>query len=717
MFTWVISTIFAFLLKLIDRCIYYLLRLTRGRDWLPLDSRGISRKVHTVQVDTDQNHKPGQETKPRRGIDFEKELVLTPFPEVTNISEYLDALVKRFGDKPMLGARPFIGKSKQLVDGKEWDIMEYGPVEYESYNQIYKRVNNLAKGIVRLTGLNSNDIFGIYEETRKEWMIALHACMRYNITVMTVYATLGEDALELAINECQTTAMLVSEGSLGRIIKWISKTPSLKYLIYTKGHGIPSSVTEKHVKELNDMGITVISFEEVEKLGEEEVNPVAVKQPQKIDDIAMIMYTSGTTGDPKGVMLKTRNFLSMSAATTKHIDLKDSEYILVGYLPLAHIFELIAEHFILTKGGRIGYGSPRTLTSKTCKPVGDLEAIKPTMLIGVPRVFDTIKKGVMEKITTSGKIVSWLFNVAYSAKKDAISKSMDTPLFNFLVFRKIKNMVNDKLAIILSGGAPLSADSMEFLRVVFGCSVVQGYGLTETAAGGGIGPIDAPFRTKSIGAALGAFEVKLISVPDMGYSATDNPPKGELAIRGNSVSAGYYKQPEKTKESYLPDGWFLTGDIAQFNEDGTISIIDRKKNLVKLAQGEYVALEKLESIYGTSPFVQLVMIYADSFQSYAVGIASVLPGYITRWANEHGITGTLEEICNNPKVVQAVLHNLREIGIHGGLKGIELINHLKLVPDEWTPENELLTAANKIKRQTVVKKYQKEIDEMYKTSK
>jgi len=299
----IVQKLFAFLLNVIDRVLYHLVKLLYGVEKFPADLSGRfdHLKQQTVEVD-DANYKPGIETKPRRRAEYENELISTPIKGIDTLTGLLDHLVQQHGDKEMLGHRPFKRKIVQQVDGKDWEVFEFGDVQYQTYSEIYQRIVNLGRGIARLTGLNSKDIFGIFEETRKEWLMTLHACMRYNITVMTVYATLGDEALIDAINECELTAMLVNETSLKKLAHQICpKTPSLKYLVYCSGWDVPKQDTQKYIQELDKKGVKVLSIEEVEELGKNDVEPVKVKEPQTNSSLAVIMYTSGTTGAPKGM--------------------------------------------------------------------------------------------------------------------------------------------------------------------------------------------------------------------------------------------------------------------------------------------------------------------------------------------------------------------------------------------------------------------------------
>jgi long-chain acyl-CoA synthetase len=359
------------------------------------------------------------------------------------------------------------------------------------------------------------------------------------------------------------------------------KMPTLKYLIYT-------DKLETKSKEYE-----IMSYDEVVKLGEE--NVAKDFNHPKADSIAFLMYTSGSTGAPKGVMILHKNIVAFVGAINFMWKF-DCETVYIGYLPLAHVLELAAENTILQAGGSIGYGNPRTLTDKGAKPCGDIKAVRPTHMAGVPRVWDTIKKGVLEKVEASGGLKSYLFHTAFATRLEAVRSGQDTPIWNWLVFSKLHDEMGGRMKAMISGGAPLNKDTQEFIRVCFG-KISQGYGLTETCGGLTVQDLDK-FSTGNVGHPLPSCEVMLESVPEMKYDATPDEksgkrPEGEICIRGNNVTAGYYKNQEKTDEEWR-DGWFHTGDVGRFNKDGTISVIDRKKNLIKLSQGEYVALESLE---------------------------------------------------------------------------------------------------------------------------
>lgn len=324
-------------------------------------------------------------------------------------------------------------------------------------------------------------------------------------------------------------------------------------------------------------------------------------------------------------------------------------YVILNMLTLQTL-ELCCEIAVLSSGARIGYGTPKTLTNKGAKPCGDLMAFKPTKMASVPKVYETIRKTALEMVTKKGGITKRLFDTAYAKKLSLLNTTKSTPVWDALVFRKFRKVLGGRIDLLGSGGAPLSPETHKFLRICFSCPVIQGYGLTETCSSGCVQRHDAPFATETVGGPSPSCEIRLRDVPELGYFSTDKPyPRGEICIRGDCVALGYFKNPEKTAEDFK-DGWFYTGDIGLWLPDGGIRIIDRKKNLIKLSHGEYVAVEYLESLYANSPFISNMFIHGNSYHEYIVAIAVPQEGYLKHWAKEKGIPGDYESLCNNPEV-------------------------------------------------------------------
>jgi long-chain acyl-CoA synthetase len=710
------------LLTLVDRLVFTLLYILKGKKALPYDSCGDPNEIQAVQVENKNGDTDSSiETGPYRNVATAKgELYTTPDKSVTTLNELFDYVTTKYSKKRCMGSRRLLKIEKVTVDKKEFDVPEYHPeLTWYTYEQVAKRVRDISAGIVEFTKINSGDKLAIYENTCEEWQLTAHSCFKYGIQIVTVYASLGTEALIHSLNEAEVTVIMTGEDLLANFAKQVIKqVPTIKYIIYNETKR-PSGQTKPKLPEFPE-NVKLISLTEIEKLGQSLKEAPAIRRSPKTDDLAFIMYTSGTTGTPKGVMIKHFNVLAAAVGIGSAARLDQSDQTYMAYLPLAHILEFVAETFMLTIGASLGFGTARTLSDKGARPYGDLRAVKPTLLAGVPRVFDTLRKAVEEIVSDTRKtsnVNRFIFRTAYAAKLDAVRNRRDTPLFNFLVFNKLKQQLGGRVKVVLSGGAPLNAETQEFMRVCFDTSVVQGYGLTETCAALCLQPTTGPFRVRCAGPLVLCSELKLVSVPEMGYLHTDNPPRGEICTRGPCISAGYYKQEEKTKEEFRDNGWFHTGDIGTINQDGSISVVDRKKNLVKLDHGEYVALEKLEVVFANSSYISPngVCVYGDSDRSYVV--ANILPqmSILKRYANDNGITfNSNEELVSNPKIVKLVLDDLHNEAKKASLQRFEYLGDIRLHTDEWTPENGLLTAAMKLQRNEVNKKYKQQIDAMYK---
>jgi long-chain acyl-CoA synthetase len=268
---------------------------------------------------------------------------------------------------------------------------------------------------------------------------------------------------------------------------------------------------------------------------------------------------------------------------------------LLTYLPLAHILEFVFENGVLFWGGTMGYGNPRTLSDASvrhCK--GDIREFKPTILVGVPAVWESVKKGIIAKVNGGSAITKNVFWGALAAKQFLVSNGLPgVGILDAIVFNKLKDATGGRLRICLNGGGPIAKETQSFISFAI-TPMISGYGLTETAACGAImDPLH--WSTDALGEMPGSVEMKLVDVADLGYVVKNNPPQGEIWIRGNSVASGYLDLEKETKESFTDDGWFKTGDIGEFNSRGEVQIIDRKKNLVKTLNGEYIALEKVST--------------------------------------------------------------------------------------------------------------------------
>jgi len=275
-----------------------------------------------------------------------------------------------------------------------------------------------------------------------------------------------------------------------------------------------------------------------------------------------------------------------------------------------------------------------------------------------------------------------------------------------IIFNKFKEIFGGRVRFIISGGAPLSSECSKLLRICFGIPVIQGYALTETTGGATIQELDDN-GIGVVGPPIPNVQIRLIDVPEMNYSSKDPNPSGEILIRGPTVSVGYFEEKEKTDEVYK-DGWFYSGDIGRILPNGTLKIIDRKKNLIKPPHGEYIAVERLESVYKNCIYVENICVYASSEKNELLAFISPNKKNLTALANKEKINfDSFEHLCENQDIRKLVVADLSKVANQSGLRSIEKINSVKLYPEEWTPENGMLTAAMKIKRFELYKKFKK----------
>ncbi|XP_047149344.1 long chain acyl-CoA synthetase 9, chloroplastic isoform X2 [Vigna umbellata] len=504
--------------------------------------------------------------------------------------------------------------------------------------------------------------------------MALQGCFRRNVTVVTMYASLGEEALSYSLNETEVTTVICGRKEMKTLVNISGQLDTVKRVI-CMDDDIPSDASSIAYNW------TITSFSEVERLGRE--NPVEADLPLSAD-VAVIMYTSGSTGLPKGVMMTHGNVLATLSAVMTIVPDIGTKDIYLAYLPMAHILELAAENLMAAVGVPIGYGSPLTLTDTSNKikkgTKGDATALSPTLMAAVPAILDRVRDGVFKKVNATGGLPKKLFYLAYARRMQAVNGSwlgawgLEKALWDFLVFKKVRAILGGRIRFILSGGAPLSGDTQKFINICLGAPIGQGYGLTETCAGGT-------------------------------FSDVDDTSVGRV---GPPLPCSFIKVDERGMR------WFYTGDIGRFHPDGCLEIIDRKKDIVKLQHGEYVSLGKVEAALIVSPFVDNIMVHADPFHSYCVALVVGSQFTLEEWASQQGISYVnFLDLCAKEETVKEVHASLVKEGKKAHLEKFEIPSKIKLLSDPWTPESGLVTAALKLKREAIKKTFNEELTKLY----
>lgn len=610
--------------------------------------------------------------------------------------------------------RPFLGHRPIAADGSA------GPYVWSTFEEVGKRSENFGSGLLNLDlcparpdpEIRNRGMLGIYAKNRPEWVIAEQGCFTQSIVTVPMYDTLGADSVAYVVKQCGLKTVLCSAATLNMAVDCKASSPSLECLIVM-------DLTEDLKKKVTDAGLQALSVEEVEKAGSAKPRQHLAPSPQ---DILIFCYTSGTTGDPKGVLVTHENLASAFGASRgrKPFTTITGNDVLLSYLPLPHIFERMVQFGSVFGGAAIGFYQGDTL-----KIVDDLQALRPTIFPSVPRLLTRVHDRLLAGVREAGGLKKALFYRAYAAKKAALVHGKNThPVWDRLVFSKITEKVGlDKVRVMLTGSAPIADHVLDFLRIVFACPVFEGYGLSETAGAGAV-TADGDLAPGTVGAVLSCNELRLKDVPDMGYLRTDQVHKagereipchgrGEICFKGTNLFKGYYKMPNKTAEAIDEDGWFHSGDIGMWLPDGRLKIIDRKKNIFKLAQGEYVAPEKIEGLNVQSHFVAQSFVYGDSLKTQLVAIVVPDPDTAASWAKQNGSQKSLAELCKDAGFKKAVLNDLQQLARSAKLSGFEVIKAVFLEPTPWDPGGEVLTPTFKLQRNKAKDKYQARIDELY----
>ncbi|XP_009786376.1 long chain acyl-CoA synthetase 4-like [Nicotiana tabacum] len=645
--------------------------------------------------------KPAKDGKPSVGPVYRSLFAKDGFPPpVEGLDSCWDIFrmsVEKYPNNRMLGRRKF-------VDGKP------GKYVWMTYKEVYDIVIKVGNAI-RNCGVEQGGKCGIYGANCPEWIISMEACNAHGLYCVPLYDTLGAGAVEFIISHAEVSIAFVEEKKVPELLKTFPN--AAKYLKTVVSFG---EVTPQQKEEVEKFGAALFSWDEFLQLGSKNQYDLPVK---KKTDICTIMYTSGTTGEPKGVMISNNSIVTLIAGVkcfleSVHEALNVND-VYLSYLPLAHIFDRVIEECFISHGASIGFwrGDVKLLTE-------DIGELKPTVFCAVPRVLDRIYSGLQQKISSGGRLRSTLFNIAYARKlqylKSGCKYHEASPISDKVVFSKVKDGLGGKVRLILSGAAPLSSHVEAFLRVVACAHVLQGYGLTETCAGTFVSLPNQFDMLGTVGPPVPNVDVCLESVPEMEYDALSSTPRGEICVRGDTVFSGYYKREDLTKEVMI-DGWFHTGDIGEWQPNGSLKIIDRKKNIFKLSQGEYVAVENLENIYGNNPVIDSIWIYGSSYESFLVAVVNPNKQEVEKWAKQNGLSGDFNSLCENPKVKEHILGELTKAAKEKKLKGFEFIKALHLDPVPFDMERDLLTPTFKKKRPQLLKYYKDVIETMYKDAK
>jgi len=564
-----------------------------------------------------------------------------------------------------------------------------------TWNEYYDRARAVGLGLWSL-GLRKGNMVSLLSDNRLEWLYADMGSLGIGFCVIPVYPTLPSDDIEYIVNNSESKVIVPeNKNQLKKVLEIVDKCPSLEKIIV--------------MEEKDAVGHPkVMSFKDLMELGRKQYaeDPslfAKLSQEVTVDDLATIVYTSGTTGLPKGAMITHGNIFwvvqSLDAIQPHFASDKDCT---VPFLPLSHVFERIAGHF---------YGMYCGITSSYAESIdtllADFEEKRPSMILAVPRVCEKVYQKIMAQVKEQSpfkqKIFAWGQKVG-NRISESREKHKRIPLFLKLkykiaytaIFKKLQDKLGGRVTWMTASGAPTAEEIIRFFNAA-GITVIQGYGMTETTAPATMQSL-ADYRIGTTGKPIPGLDIKI---------ADD----GEILIKGGNVIKGYWKLPNETRDAFTPDGYFMSGDIGMFDDEGNLLITDRKKDLIITSGGKNVAPQKIENMFKSDPlFTQFIVI--GERKKYLTGLCNINPEASALLATKEDIMfNNPAELLENPKFLDIVQKHVDERNSH--LAKYESIKKIRIIKSEFSQEGGELTPSLKLKRKVVLQKYKSFIDDMY----
>ena len=590
----------------------------------------------------------------------------------------------------------FLKKTLKSPNKKAIGWIEGSDLHFYNNSEYQQKVRVIFYGLNNL-GIQAQDRVAILGQTSKEWHFFDIAALCARAVVTPVYPTYMADEVEYILNNSETKILILeNEAQFQKILSEQDKLKHLKVIIALK------DISEESVKKLSDK-IIFQSYQQFIDNGTLESQKApklfeASIEASDPNDIASIIYTSGTTGDPKGAVIAQRAFAVMlnNVYMSLRTNILPNDRTLT-FLPLSHVFGRCDSLLNLV------FDFECVFAESMDKVVDNMQVAKPTILLAVPRIFEKVYSKVLDNIQKENQLKKKVFDWALEAssayyKKINADKSPSTleiiqkNLAYKLVFQKIYDRFGGRIRFLVSGGAPLSPDIMNFLQFA-NLTILEGYGLTETIAPCVLNPAVRQVPG-AIGLPLGDVQVKF---------AAD----GEIMLKTEALFTQYYKNEEATKEAFR-DGWFLTGDIGELTTDGYIRITDRKKDIIITSAGKNVAPQKIENILKLQKNISNAMVVGDK-RKFLVAIISFER---ENFMEELGSSKTYEEMAVDPRVYNAI--DAEVIAANSQLPSFESIKGFIIAPHDFTVENGQLTPSLKLKKKVILKAYEKEVDALYK---
>ena len=560
-----------------------------------------------------------------------------------------------------------------------------------SSDEFLSRVKHIAAGLHAI-GIRHGDRVALLSDSRVEWTLTDGGCLFASAIDVPIYPTLTPPQVRYILNDSGSSALFLANREKFLELKDIlGECPEIKHVVFFDAEGVTP-----------EDGLTLAQLEErgreLERTDPGLIDRMAAET--KPEDLATIIYTSGTTGEPKGVMLTHANLVSNLIDSSGHLSIGEEDAVL-SLLPLSHVYERQAMYMYLHHGLAVYFAESLQAVAQNVREV------RPTLLVGVPRLFEKIYARIQERAAEKGKmteaLLGWAVRVG-STYAQLLSDRQPIPLglkmqhalASKLVFSKWKEAFGGRIRLLLSGGAALAED-LARVYIGAGIPIIQGYGLTETSPVVTASGVDN-FRIGTVGRAIPHVEIRI---------AED----GEIEVRGPNVMRGYYNKPEETRAAFTEDGWFKTGDIGAIDKDGYLTITDRKKELFKTSGGKYIAPQPIEQAIKGSRFVNQVVLVGSERKFPAALIVPVWE-QLEAYCKFKGIEVTSHsEMCRHPRIIDLLQRQID--ALTPNLARYEKIKKVALLENEFTIEGGELTPTLKIKRRVIDEKYRDEIEKLY----